>query len=119
MPRSQPEHNAQKALIVWAKYNEFKYPDLWGLHAVPNGGHRIPAVAAKLKKEGTKPGVFDLALDVARHGYHGLKIEMKIGKNKLTADQSKWKAWYERQGYKTAVCYGWHEAAEELEEYLR
>lgn len=48
----------------------------------------------RLESEGAVPGVSDLVLFVARGGYHGLCIEMKIEGN----DQSP------KQNYKYVVC---------------
>jgi hypothetical protein len=41
---------------------------------VPNGGHRVKAVAAKLKAQGVKAGMPDLVLPMARGGFFGLYI---------------------------------------------
>jgi hypothetical protein len=116
--RRNLEHDEQVKLFEWAALNAGRFPELEYLHAVPNGGHRHPGVAVKLKAEGVKAGVWDVNLDCARHGYHGLKIEMKAGENTLTDNQRRWGAFYETQGYKTAVCYGWVEAAQVIMEYL-
>ena len=71
------EHEHQKAVIEWAEVKSGQYPELRLLYAIPNGGHRHKAVAAKLKAEGVKPGVPDLCLPVRRGEYSGLYIEMK------------------------------------------
>jgi hypothetical protein len=70
---------------------ESKYPALRMLHAIPNGGHRHKATAARLKAAGVKAGVPDICLPVARGDWHGLYIELKVGKNKLTEAQRRWK----------------------------
>ena len=113
---NQPEHNEQVALFEWAAYD--KRPELKMLFAVPNGGHRHKAVAGKLKAEGVKAGVEDVFLDVARGGYHGLRIEMKAGKNKPTPEQKDWMARHNAEGYLAIVCYSWAEAREVIEGYL-
>jgi hypothetical protein len=112
------EHDEQAALFQWAAMQQSVYPALEMLYAIPNGGHRHQATAARLKAEGVKAGVWDVALDVARGDWHGLRIEMKFGKNKLTTEQLRWKARYRCYGYKTAVCYSWLEAVAVIEEYL-
>lgn len=114
----ETESGAQCAVMTWALYAEGKYPDLKYLHHIPNGGLRHPAVAAKLKVEGVKPGVPDLCLPVPRGNYIGLYIEMKVGANKTTTDQDWWLAHLSHLGHKTAVCYGSTSAIEVLEEYL-
>lgn len=60
-----------------------------------------------------------MELPVPRGIYHGLYIELKAGKNKTTDNQGRWLCELSEQGYKTAVCYGWAEAAEMLKAYLR
>lgn len=98
------EHDLQVALFDWAETAVSEFPELEMLFAVPNGGHRHKAVAAKLKAEGVKAGVLDVFLDVARGGYHGLRVELKVGTNQPTAAQLEWIDRFTRYGYKTAVC---------------
>jgi len=112
------EHDEQAALIHWKRLNEEYIPELRMLYAIPNGGLRNKRVARKLKAEGVEAGVWDLALDVPRGGYHGLRIEMKYGKNKLTPAQRRWGALYREYGYQTAVCYDWIEAKQAILLYL-
>lgn len=112
------EHDEQAALFEWAEWNIANRPELEMLYAIPNGGHRHRATAARLKAEGVKAGVWDVALDVARGDWHGLRIEMKYGRNKLQPAQVEWQERYHAHGYKTAVCYSWLEAVKEITEYL-
>src|SRR5689334_12932160 len=42
------EHEEQVMLVRWAAAITYKFPELAGLAAVPNGGDRHPAVAGKL-----------------------------------------------------------------------
>lgn len=56
------------------------------IFAIPNGGHRHPAVAAKLKATGTSSGVPDLFIPAWR-----LWVEMKRVKGgSLSAEQKDW-----------------------------
>lgn len=82
------------------------------------GGKRDKRTAVALKRQGVKAGVPDICLPVARNGYHGLYIELKAGKNKATKSQEKWQVFLNSQGYYAVICYGWHEAAKVIEEYL-
>lgn len=61
------------------------------IFAIPNGGHRHPAVAAKLKATGTSSGVPDLFIPAWR-----LWVEMKRVKGgSLSAEQKDWIAYLE------------------------
>ena len=112
------ESQEQKALFQWAALAEQKYPELRLMHHVPNGGLRDARTAVNLKREGDKRGVPDISLPVPRGKYHGLYIEMKVGKNKLTKEQQQWFKSLEEEGYATHVCYSWLEAREVIEKYL-
>jgi len=107
------EHEEQVAVIdycAWARVPCF---------AIPNGGMRSKATAAKLKAEGVKAGVPDLFVPVARGKYHGLFIEMKFGKNRPTEKQREWLALLSRNGYAAICCHGSSEAIDAIEEYMR
>lgn len=112
------EHDEQKALFQWAKWNEGRYPELKWLFAIPNGGYRHIATAVRLKASGVKKGVFDIMLPVARGGYHGLFIEMKVDKNKLTESQAEFQQFLIKQNYKASVCYSMEEAKDAIMRYL-
>ena len=119
------EHNEQKALFAWAHLAKATQPELQWLFAVPNGGQRHPAVAAKLKAEGVKRGVPDIGLPVARGGFHGLWIELKFQGNQtakrgtVSKEQQQWIENLALNGYAVAVCYGWREAQLTIERYLK
>ncbi len=112
------ESGHQEALFRWCEFQMQRFPELKLLYHVPNGGKRDKATAVALKRQGVKAGVPDLCLPVAAGGYHGLYIELKAGKNKTTKLQNEWLEDLKNQGYCTAVCYGWQEAAEKITEYL-
>lgn len=112
------EAQEQKFLFQWVALAEQKYPELELLHHIPNGGKRNVREAASLKKQGVKSGVPDICLPSAHGGYHGLYIELKVGKNKTSDNQNKWLEMLMKQKYFVSVCYGWRQAADLLEEYL-
>lgn len=112
------EHEEQVALFRWVRENEAAVPELALLYAVPNGGHRRRAVAVKLKAEGVRPGVPDIHLPVARGGFHGLWIEMKVGRNTMTGHQKAFTQRLREQGHRVEVCYGAETAAECIRNYL-
>ena len=112
------EEAEQAAIFEWAEYEKRKYPELELLHHVPNGGKRDAKTASILKRCGVKAGVPDLVLPVARCGYHGLYIELKVGKNRTSSNQKKWLKSLNAQGYKAEVCYGFNEATNMILRYL-
>ncbi len=115
----QHEEQEQVKIFQWASMQTCLYPELKLLHHIPNGGERNRIVAAKLKAAGVKPGVPDLCLPVPRGKYHGLYIELKYGRGRLSQYQQEWIHDLSEQGYKTAVCYGLDAAVETIKEYLR
>ena len=89
----------QTNLFRWAAYEQGKYPELKLMYHIPNGGSRNRLEAANLKKQGVKSGVPDICLPVARGAYHGLYIEMKVGRNKASENQTQWLSDLNEQGY--------------------
>jgi hypothetical protein len=113
------EHAEQVKVVDWAKWQAKINPELELLFAVPNGGKRHIKVAQKLKAEGTRAGVPDLILPVARLPFHGLFIEMKVAGNKPSDAQIWWLSNLNQQGYLATVCYGADQAIEVLINYIR
>ncbi len=113
------EETEQINLFRWAAFAENKYPELKLMYHVPNEGKRSAITGSRLKQAGLKPGVPDIVLPVARGGYIGLYIELKYGKNKLTENQKDWLGGLRVESHLTAVCYGWEQAKELIESYLK
>ena len=126
------ESDEQIALFDLIRRLEGKYPLLKRVYHVPNGGMRHKATAGRLKAEGVRPGVLDINVDVPRWGdivgeidaypvyelIPGLRIEMKFGRNRPTAEQKDWLEYYKLAGYQTAVCYTSIEAWNVIVKYL-
>lgn len=112
------EAQEQRFLFQWANLAQQQYPELKLMHHIPNGGKRDVKTAINLKHEGVKAGVPDICLPVARGKFHGLYIELKVGKNKPTPKQLEWIYALEEEGYAVKVCYGWLEAKKTIEGYL-
>jgi hypothetical protein len=107
------------ALFCWVAFHVATTPELKLLFAIPNGGARNIVTATKLKATGVKKGVSDMFLPVARHGHHGLFIELKKLKGgKESDDQKEWAAAVRDQGYAYCLCLGWRAAAHALEAWL-
>ena len=112
------EHDEQKAVIQWADAMSGKYPCLRWLHAIPNAAKRSYKLAAYMKAEGMKSGVFDLCLPYPCNGYHGLYIEMKAGNGRVSENQQAFEAYAAEQGYCAVICWGADAAIEAISEYI-
>lgn len=118
---SLSEADLQSAIITWANTQVGKYPELKWLHAIPNGGRRDAKEAMALKSQGVKAGILDLSLDVARGGFHGLKIELKKpGKNclKPSQEQSEYIDFCIDQGYECIVSNDFEQVKKLIISYL-
>lgn len=104
------EDAEQLALMTWAKSHVGGIRVADYLIHIPNGGKRNVIEAARLKRMGVKAGVSDLFLPVPRGAAHGLWVEMKAGKGRVSEAQQEWLNKMAQHGYATAICYG-HEAA--------
>lgn len=114
------EHDEQVSLMQWWSMacKQFGISEQL-LFAIPNGGQRNVIVAAKLKAEGVRAGVPDLFLAVARHGFHGLFIEMKKPKGGIVSDkQDVMLNDLNNQHYHAVVAHGWIQAKTSIESYL-
>ena len=93
------EHQLQSLIVAECDRRSILRVEYGLIFAIPNGGHRHPAVAAKLKAEGVRAGVPDLMLPVARRGYHGAFLELKVSPNKPTEQQLAWIRNLRAEGY--------------------
>ena len=116
--RNYEEAREQASLIEWAGWMQKRIPDLRLIFHIPNGGYRNEIEAANLKRQGVKAGVPDLFLPVAKHGFHGLFVEMKTKNGKVTENQVKWLRDLSAQGYLAVICRGADEAKKIIEDYL-
>lgn len=101
------EHEEQREYVKWFRQNH----EAW-IFAVPNGGSRTPATAARLKAEGVSPGVPDLFIPA-----WGLWVEMKRAKgSKVSAEQKDWHRYLETCGYRVIVCHGCADAIKQTQQ---
>ena len=115
------ESDLQKAIITWAKTKERIHPELEWLHSCPNGGKRDSRTAQLMVAEGVKAGVLDLALDVPRGGYHGLKLELKRPGGiclKPTKEQLEYIGFVTANGYNVLVSNCFDELKSHIVNYL-
>jgi hypothetical protein len=108
------EHQIQVAVVTWFR---MQYPKLI-LFAIPNGGMRNMGTAIKLKNEGVLAGVADLFLMSPNKTHHGLFIEMKAAKGKLSDSQKYFLEQAKAIGYASCVCYSFNEAQAAINNYL-
>lgn len=121
LAKNGTEDNHQAALFCWASLPEqqAKYPQFKRLlYAIPNGGERHVAVAAKMKATGTKADVSDICLAVARGGYHGLYIELKKVLGKARPGQLTFIQEVQKEGYAAGISVGWEAARDVLIWYM-
>ena len=109
----------QCAVIQACRMLEGRYPEVRYLLAIPNGGHRYPAVAAKLKAEGVRSGVPDLLAPLPiPGGPAGLWIEMKSPGGVVSQNQQDYLRFLQEVGFKTEVCYSAQDAVDAIRNYL-
>lgn len=106
------ESQNQQLLIKWLRLKGILF------YHIPNEGKRSIAQARWLRNMGLQPGMPDICIPHARLGYHGLYIELKSEKGKLTKLQAWWLDVLSREGYLTCVAYGFDEAKQIIEDYF-
>ena len=124
------ESQIQSAFVEWCRRSEKKYPALKLAFSVPNGAWtKNYAMAAKLKREGMRPGVPDwmmphsskISIDernLAVKFKHGLAIEFKRPGGKCTTIQLAYHKLLMQGGWQVEVCSDWQVARQIVEEYL-
>ena len=101
----------QQIFVNLVNAHKFKYPELWLLYAIPNGGNRSVTEALRLKREGVKCGIPDICLPVARGGYFAWYGELKRKKSgSLSNDQQEVIESLRVNGHWAA----WHRGADEM-----
>ena len=105
------EHHEQAEVVMWfrRKYGTIR------IFAIPNGGFRSRATAARLKAEGVSPGVPDLFVPK-----HLLWIEMKRLKGgKLSLEQRDWQRYLVDDCQHTwIVCHGAEDAKAQISAFF-
>lgn len=110
------ESQMQRAFFKWLKFmpaiNDLTF-------AIPNAGKRKAKSGALMKSEGMKAGVPDIQVCIPTSKYHGLFIELKVGKNEPTDLQNRMMNILSKAGYKCVVIWDdWVLVKRELLHYL-
>lgn len=122
------EHEEQKKIFQWAKFNEKKYPELYFLNSSQNGiKFANSKIGLRAKQTGLKKGYPDIFLPKSNKTYCGLFIELKTKENKilnikkgrLSDEQKIWIDFLNKNNYNAIVCYGSDEAIEKIKDYLK
>lgn len=111
------EARLQQACVTW--FN-MQHRELYGLlYSSLNGVYTTATQARTAVAEGMIAGVADLTLSVARHGYHGLFIELKNGsRGRQSAAQKAWQEKVEAQGYRYVIVRDFYTFRRAIESYL-
>lgn len=112
------EHHEQAAFFDLLALEQRHTPELKWVYAIPNGGLRDKGTGAKMKREGTKAGVFDIFAPIPRFGCPGFFIEMKYGANDTTREQKEFRKFVVSQGYRANVYWSAVDAFQALMTYL-
>lgn len=120
------EDAIQAYLIEWADNpdNQYLYPGLDMVYAIPNGSNRGKVEAWKHKLCGLRSGIPDLHLPVSRKPFFSLYIELKNYKafqrkgHSLSDEQNKWIEKLRKQGHRVEVLWSLSEAMQMVREYL-
>lgn len=108
------EENDQIRLATWLDKNKIIF------YHVPNGGSRHAWEAVKFKRMGTKRGVPDVCIPLARKGHHGLYIELKrVSGGVVSPEQKEWMNKLTENGYFAQICNGFESAKQVIEGYLQ
>lgn len=112
----QPEQIEHINIVNWFNYN---FPELADdLHHFANERRCSIQQGRTLKRMGVKRGVADFFLALPCGGYHGLWIELKVGKGKLSSEQIKFLDRKTTRGYLAVPVWGFDAAKEIINTYL-
>lgn len=95
-----------------------RYPELFLLYAIPNGGWRSKKTAGRLKAQGVRASMPDMCLPVPRGPFHSLYIEFKVAGRYGSKDQRQMADDLRAQGHCVVECQGIEEALGSLLGYL-
>lgn len=106
------EYDEQKTFVEWLRLKGLLF------YHVANERDCSYGTRVWLRKIGLAPGVPDICICHANADYHGLYIEMKSSKGKMSHDQAYWVEMLNEHGYRAEVAYGAGEAIKITEGYM-
>lgn len=119
MRRTEPtENQIQADYFRWCGIMSRKHPELELAFHIPNGSYKSVAARMIFKAIGLKPGVPDVFLPVPNDQYHGLWIEFKTKKGRVSDYQLEWIEKLTGQGFAVLICRSWTDAANVTLNYL-
>lgn len=126
MTRKNPgpsEANLQATFIEWVDLMATKVPELALFYAIPNAAKRGKMDGWVMKLTGTRRGVPDLHLPVAKQRpngmwHFGLWIEMKSIRGVVSVDQRIWHDKLRAAGHRVEICRDVDTAIEVVKDYL-
>ncbi|PJC87813.1 VRR-NUC domain-containing protein [Vibrio sp. HA2012] len=120
--RREPEAEECADVIRWARKTKIAGVVVGDfLTHVMNEAKRGQKAKSDFHRLGGQKGYPDYILDVARCGFHGLRIEMKAPEQyrpSITDDQRKWERRLRSQEYLFAYCYSAEEMKQLITDYL-
>jgi hypothetical protein len=120
MSLRNPEDRLQEAVCIYLKA---QYPQTV-FYSIPNGSNKTRHEQHLFKATGLTPGVPDLCIAKPAYGfggktlYHGLYIELKTPKGRLSPAQKEMILRLETNGYLVEVCRSLDEAMAVIDKYL-
>jgi hypothetical protein len=104
-------------IVNWFNY---QFPELADdFHHFANERKCSVQTGRTLKRMGVKKGVADFFLAIPIDLYSGLWIELKVGKGKLSVEQSEFLFRKNKRGYIATACWGFDAAKDVILNYLK
>jgi hypothetical protein len=109
------ERGEHLALMQWIRTQ----PEInrYVIH-IANERKCTPRQGKLLKDMGVRAGVPDFFFPCPKGGYHGMWVELKVGKNKLLPEQKEFLALMTSVGYVAVCAVGFDAAKAFIEEYF-
>jgi len=112
----QAEDILQINLMNWFTHNYPQYKD--DIYHIALQRRCSVTEGRLLKRMGVKKGMSDLFIPLTRNGRHGLWLELKTLKGKLSKEQMEFLARQTANGYMAVCTYGLEAAQEIIKAYL-